>query len=373
MTPDGARPDRARPDRARPDLARVGVRGAVARALADLPPGATVLVACSGGADSLALAAAVAHWQARRGSGIAGALVVDHGWFPGSPRVAERAAQACRGLGLRPVEVLTAVGAPAVGGPEAAARDLRYAALDDAANRLAADAVLLGHTRDDQAETVLLGLARGAGARSLAGMPASRGRYRRPLLGVTRAETEMACAAEGLQPWRDPANDDPRYARARVRTAMATLEDALGPGLANALARSAEQLREDAEALDDAARDLLDRAVTRTPAPAPTEPDVRVVPEPDVRVVLELDVRVLAAAPDAVRRRALLIAARRAGSPPGRLGRSHVLAIDALIGRWRGQGEAHLPGGLRVGRRCGRLWFAPSVRSGHPGADSIQG
>ncbi len=338
-----------------PDPAVASTRTAVAAAVGDLAGGSLVLVACSGGADSLALAAATAFLAARAGRrggapGLrAGAVVVDHGWHPDSAAVADRAASRCRRLGLDPVEVITVDTAGRDGGPEAAARRARYDALEGAARRLGAAAVLLGHTADDQAETVLLGLARGSGARSLAGMasrrtsaglrrtPAEAGvEFRRPLLALRRGTTERACRASGLDPWRDPANDDPAYARPRVRAAMRTLEEALGPGIVEALVRTGEMAREDAEALESLAAELADAA--RTPGPADS-----------------YDVRRLAGAPDAVRRRALLLALRRAGAPAGSVGRSHVLAVDALVTGWRGQRPVDLPGGVVAARVCGRL------------------
>lgn len=328
------------------------VRTAVRRSLADLPPGARVLVACSGGADSLALAAATGFVAVRAGLE-AGAVVVDHAWRPDSAAVAARAAAACEGLALDPVDVVT-VDTTGTGGPEAAARRARYAALDAAARRTGAVAVLLGHTVDDQAETVLLGLGRGSGARSLAGMAARRGRLRRPLLALTRATTARACAALGLQPWDDPANADPAYTRVRVRGALHVLAEALGAGLPEALARTAELLREDADALDAYAAGLLARA-TLPEQPAATAGGDRVT---------RLDVTVLTQAPAAVRGRALLEAVRRAGAPAGSLGRRHVVAVDALVVRWHGQGPVHLPGRIVARRDCGTvLLVTPPARA----------
>ncbi|NLE71015.1 MAG: hypoxanthine phosphoribosyltransferase [Actinomycetales bacterium] len=335
-----------------PDVA--AQRAAVRAALADLAPGAAVLVACSGGADSLALAAATAFVAPRAGLR-AGAVVVDHGLQPGSAAVAERAAAQCRGLGLDPVEVVRVDVAPD-GGPEAGARTARYAALAEAAERHGAAAVLLGHTLDDQAETVLLGLARGSGARSLAGMPARRGVLRRPFLGVRRAATAHACAVLGLEPWHDPTNgpaDDPGALplRSRVRhEALPALEAVLGPGVAEALARTADQLREDADALAAAAADLLAAALA-----AGKGPPSGVGREPGEGA----SAAVLARAPDAVRRRALRDLLVRWGAPAGSLARVHVLAVDALVTDWRGQGPVSLPGGIRVARRYGRLTLAP--------------
>ncbi|QZN86054.1 tRNA lysidine(34) synthetase TilS [Cellulomonas sp. C5510] len=336
-----------------PHPAVAATRSAVAASVTDLPDGARVLVACSGGPDSLALAAATAFVAAGGGRARlrAGAVVVDHGLQPGSAEVASRAAAACRRLGLDPVEVV-AVDVTGPGGPEAAARAARADALHEVAGRLGAAAVLLGHTRDDQAEGVLLGLARGSGARSLAGMAPVRGLLRRPLLAVTREQTVAACAALGLDPWHDPTNagaapDDPRRSRVRAHV-MPVLERELGPGVAAALARSAELLREDADALDALAAQLLDRA--RAVAGAGDAPGPA-LPEPAVA----LDAAVLAAAPAALRARALRAAAVLAGSPAGALAAAHVRAVDALVTAWHGQGPVHLPGRVEASRACGRL------------------
>lgn len=321
------------------------VRLAVRRSLADIPPGGLVLVASSGGADSLALAAATA-FEAGKAGIRAGALTVDHGLQPGSTGRAAAVADRLRALAFAPVEVLTVVVGRA-GGPEAAARAARYAALDAAADRLAAAAVLLGHTRDDQAETVLLGLARGSGARSLAGMaPVSGdgGRYRRPLLDVDRATTRAACLAEGLEPWDDPHNLDPAYARARVRhRVLPVLEAELGPGVTAALARTAKLLRADAEALDSWA----DRAAAECA---------------DHSGGLLADR--LGQLPAAVRRRVLRQAALAAGSTPSDLSAGHIDAVEALVTDWRGQAWVDLPGGVRAERRCGRLHLAAADGAG---------
>ncbi len=340
-----------------PHPAVAQVRSAVRAGTADLPEGARLVVACSGGADSLALAAAVA-WLAPRSGWSAGAVVVDHGLQPGSAGVAERAAAACRDLGLGDAEVVRvdAAAAPGGPGPEGAARAARLEALRGAAARRGAAAVLLGHTRDDQAEQVLLGLARGSGARSLAGMSARNGPLRRPLLGVERATTRAACAALGLRPWDDPANADAAYARSRVRArVMPVLEDELGPGVAAALARTADQLREDAEVLEALAAELLDRAREEVAAGE-----------------VALRVAELAAAPAALRRRALRAAALEAGAPAGALTRAHVLGLDALVTGWRGQGPLHLPGHLGARRACGRLLLARRTAAPGPGGDAAR-
>ncbi|MEX2292123.1 MAG: tRNA lysidine(34) synthetase TilS [Mycobacteriales bacterium] len=317
-----------------PPPATAAVRVAVRRSLAGLA--GPVAAAVSGGADSLALAAALAF--ERPGSL---ALVVDHGLQTGSAAVAARAAEQCGGMRLQ-AHVLTAPpasrssedaqGSAAVDppkilkGPEASARTARYAALDAAVSEHGLTAVLLGHTLDDQAETVLLGLARGAGARALAGMT-DRPPYLRPLLGLPRATTGQACAEAGLDPWEDPHNRDPAYTRVRVRQrVLPVLEVELGPGIAAALARTAAQLREDVDALD-ALTPLTD------------------------------DVATLAGLPAALRVRALKRwAEQQCGAA---VTTAHLEALRALVEDWRGQGPVALPGGQRVARRGGRLASLP--------------
>nr|WP_233158345.1 tRNA lysidine(34) synthetase TilS [Actinokineospora bangkokensis] len=283
--------------------------------------GRGLVVACSGGADSLALAAAARHCADR----VAG-VVVDHGLQPGSAEVARTAAEQLRGLGLDPVRVV-AVEVTGRGGPEAAARRARYAALRAAAGE---DTVLLGHTRDDQAETVLLGLGRGSGPRSIAGMRPLDPPWARPFLGVARATTEAACAALGLTPWHDPHNDDPRYTRVRLRReVLPLLEEVLQGGVAGALARTAAQLRDDLAALDELADGLFDPALR------------------------ELPVEVVATVPAALRRRVLRRWLLASGVPE--LTDPHLRAVEALVTRWRGQGGVALPGGLEARRAHGRL------------------
>jgi tRNA(Ile)-lysidine synthase len=307
------------------------VRLAVRRVLAELEPGDLTLVACSGGADSIALAAALAY-EAPRLALRAGAVTVDHGLQSGSPERARAVAAVLAGLGLDPVEVLP-VEVGGVGGPEAAARAARYAAIAEAAARLGAGTVLLAHTLDDQAETVLLGLARGSGGRSLAGMPAAAGRYRRPLLALGRST--VRAAAQGIAVWEDPQNEDPAFARSRVRhRALPALEDSIGPGVAAALARTADLLRHDADALDAWA----ERA----------EADV-------VGADGSLDAAGLLALPVAVRTRVLRRAALAAGSAATDLAGAHIAAVDRLLTEWHGQGPLELPGRVSARRECGRL------------------
>ncbi|HEU4347994.1 MAG TPA: tRNA lysidine(34) synthetase TilS [Actinoplanes sp.] len=309
------------------------VRLAVRRALAELPAGGCVLVACSGGADSLALASATAFVAPRLGL-THGLVTVDHGLQAGSDeRAAEVAAWADK-VGFVPAEVLAVEVAGRPGGPEAAARTARYQALAGAARRHRAVAVLLGHTEDDQAETVLLALARCAGPRGLAGMPRRRDLLLRPLLDVSRADTRRACAALGLTPWDDPHNTDPAYARSRVRhDVLPALIAALGPAVVGNLARTAAQLAGDNAYLDHIAATALAES----------------------RTANGLDLEKLSGMPSAVRTRVLHAWARELGASGSALSHRHVQAMDALVTDWHGQGPASLPGGLRVARRGAEL------------------
>lgn len=324
----------------RPAAALSEVRTAVRRFLAAHHTGRAVAVACSGGADSLALAAAAVHCGRRAGLAVHG-LVVDHRLQPDSGQVARRAADTLDRLGAGPVRVLpVTVGGP--GGLEAAARRARYAALRAAAPDGAL--VLLGHTLDDQAETVLLGLGRGSGPRSVAGMREVDPPWGRPLLGVRRAVTTAACAALGLTPWADPHNADQRFRRVRLRTeVLPLLESVLSGGVAEALARTAAQLREDLDLLDDQAAALLTAALG--------DPDLA---DPDLAGALE--VAVLEPAPAAVRRRALRRWLLDAGVPE--LTDAQLRAADDLVGRWAGQGAVRLPGHVEVYRSRARLYVS---------------
>jgi tRNA(Ile)-lysidine synthase len=310
------------------------IRRAVRTALAGIE--GTVVVALSGGPDSLALAAATA-FEAPRAGIRAQAVVIDHSLQEGSDAVAAAAAEKARALGLDARVVTVEVGSD--DGPEAAARYARYAGLAAAAAEAGADAVLLGHTLDDQAETVLLGLARGAGATSLAGMAPERRdatapTWLRPLLAVRRRTTVAACAAEGLEPWTDPHNADPAYTRVRVRErVLPVLEAELGPGVAEALARTAEQLREDAAAFQDMIDETIEDIVEHAEAG------------------ISVSVAALAANPAALRNRIVRYVVESEFGVS--LTRTQTLEVARLATDWRGQGPIDLPGCLarRVGGR----------------------
>ncbi|WP_068280286.1 tRNA lysidine(34) synthetase TilS [Aldersonia kunmingensis] len=305
------------------------VRRAVRSWLADTGVSAPVAVALSGGADSLALTAAATVEAAQ-----VHALIVDHGLQADSADVAARAERAALGLGCASARVLP-VKVSGAGGLEAAAREARYAAL-----RAGVDPgipVLLGHTLDDQAETVLLGLARGSGGRSIHGMRAYDPPWGRPLLGVRRADTRQMCADLDLPVYEDPHNSAPDFVRARLRgEVLPLLEQVLGGGVAAALARTGDQLREDDDALDAITAEASRRAHAGT----------------------DLDTAVLADEPAALRRR--IIRAWLLDGGARAVTSKHLHAVDDLVMKWRGQGGVAVGGGapgvrLVASRRRGRL------------------
>ncbi|GAA1336383.1 tRNA lysidine(34) synthetase TilS [Arthrobacter roseus] len=319
-----------------------------------------ILVACSGGPDSLALAF-IASFFASRGDYRVGAVVVDHGLQDVSAKVAATTATKLQDLGLSPVEVRTVTVAQTGMGPEAAARSSRYNALDAAIEEHGAVAVLLGHTLDDQAEQVLLGLARGSGTRSLAGMPARRGKYLRPFLELRRHETLEICDLENLDPWHDPTNTDPRFARTRVRSdILPLLEDQLGPGIAEALYRSSKILAQDAQYLDSLAQDHYVR--------------MRTVDEGEIHLS-EVELREL---PASLRQRimALAVAELTGSRPPF----ERLMAAESLLKRQGSAGPVEVGGHVRVyreslsqrvpraGRACGTLVFIKNPKIKTPGA-----
>lgn len=306
--------------------------------------GDLVLVACSGGADSLALAAGLAFEGPKLGLRI-GAVIIDHGIQPETAMVAKDTSRQLAELGFPLVEIVT-VEVGAVGGLEAAARAARYEAIDELAAAHNAKFVLLGHTLGDQAETVLLGLARGSGARSLSGMAELTGRYLRPLLSVTRRETVEVCDATDLTFWDDPHNSDERFSRVRVReNVLPVLEKELGPGIAESLARTADQLREDADALDQLAESAY-RAVSRLTSSS-----------------IELSIDGLSELPEAIRYRVIRIAGNVLD---GHFHRTHVLEIDRLLTNWHGQKPLTVPG-VRV-ERAGENIVLKSTKTLKPGA-----
>jgi tRNA(Ile)-lysidine synthase len=328
------------------DPAVAAVRLAVRRSLSAVAmPGGPVLVACSGGADSLALLAATVFEARKVGVSVVG-VTVDHGLQEGSAEHAGRVVEQMAALGADETASIRVTVDPGSWGIEAGAREARYAALSQLAAHFGSSLVLLGHTLDDQAENVLLGLARGSGGRSLQGM---RGYFRgsagtgfaRPLLGLTRAQTESACTAEGIEWWDDPQNADPRFTRSRVRhSVIPTLERELGPGIAEALARTGEQLRDD--------MDFIESFELEAYARARTDDGIDLLRIDDVG--------------DAIRSRCVRRAAIDQGAIASELTRAHVLAVLALLGH-KGK-EVQLPGHVTAYVEDAVLRFRSTARDG---------
>jgi len=316
------------------------IRLAVRSELEDISAGDSVLVAASGGADSSALAAALL-LECKSKSIKVIALIIDHGLQRNSADVTHETKRTLTKIGYENIEIRR-VTVEITDGLEASARRARYQALSDVANSHNAVAVFLGHTRDDQAETVLLGLSRGSGSRSLSGMAARVDRYRRPLLSITRAQTEAACEEAGIKFWQDPHNQSMEFTRVRVReVVLPTMEREIGPGISDALARSAKLLRDDADALDHLSDEIFSKL---DPA--------------------SLDISKLESQPRAIRTRILRRAIYLAGAPQGSLSADHVEPVEALITAWKGQGPISLPGGVTVARISGRLSLSKSGGQG---------
>jgi tRNA(Ile)-lysidine synthase len=306
------------------------VRNAVRTWLENLEAGDSILVAVSGGADSLALAHALSIEAKEFVVSVIG-VTIDHQLQEASGAQAEKVKAQLKEFGVDCIVKKVTVNIK--DGLEASARKARYEALQEVAQEHNAVAVFLGHTRDDQAETVLLGLARGSGTRSLSGMAHHNGLYIRPLLEITRIQNEQYCAELKLQYWNDPHNQNREFSRVRVRNdALPALEKSIGPGISEALARSAHLLRDDADALDYWAK----------------------------REEIHLDLADLECAhleelPRAIRTRIIRAAVYAAGAPAGTVTMEHVSAVEALICAWNGQGALNLPGGVKVERISGRL------------------
>jgi len=309
----------------------VAIRNAVKPHLARLEAGDKVLVAVSGGADSLALASAILT-ESKEFAITPIAVTIDHQLQGGSGAQAEKVENQLKEMGYGKV-LLQKVVVTTESGLEAGARDARYQALSTCAAQEKATKVFLGHTRDDQAETVLLGLARGSGTRSLSGMAIENGIYIRPLLQITREETVLACNEVGVEPWNDPHNGSTEFSRVRVRTEiLPVMEEKLGPGIAAALSRSASILRDDADALDAIAQTEISHSD-----------------------LANLDCEHLATLARAIRSRVLRAAIYAAGAPSGSITADHLAGVEALVTSWRGQGPLSLPGGVKVERISGRL------------------
>lgn len=309
----------------------VAIRNAVRPYLESCEAGDKVIVAVSGGADSLALAYAILKECEPLAITPVG-VTINHQLQESATEQAARTEKQLREMGFHEVHIKKVV-VDTKSGIEAGARDARYSALSESAQEAEATKVFLGHTRDDQAETVLLGLARGSGTRSLSGMASTNGIYVRPLLHVTREETELACAELGISFWVDPHNSNKEFSRVKVRhEVLPVMERELGPGISAALARSAALLRDDADALDSIASSEM------------AHMDLS-----------NLDCQHLEGLARAIRTRILRAAIYAQGAPSGSISADHIASCEALVTSWRGQGAISLPGGVKVERISGRL------------------
>ena len=311
--------------------ALLDVRNAARKFLVDLKPAERVLVGCSGGADSLALTYALFQESQVLNFELV-PVIVDHDLQPGSADVAAQTRNLLASWGIKNI-FLGKAHVVMSDGLEASARRARYQIFGQALETFPAQKFFLAHTLNDQAETVLLGLARGSGPKSLSGMSEINEKYVRPLLNISREITEQACREVGIDYWNDPHNNNEEFTRVRVRkNLLPMMEQQLGPGIAKALARSAELMREDVQALDQwAAQEFAKLDPTNLEA----------------ALLLEL--------PKAVRSRVLRLALYAAGAPAGSLSAEHLAPVEALLTDWKGQGEVSLPGGVKVSRISGRL------------------
>ncbi len=322
-------------------LVRHAVRATLA---AHTKPGHKVLVAVSGGADSMALAVALEFEAKKLGVEIA-AAVIDHSLQKNSSRVAANTSKQLLELGFGEVYVHK-VSVGQKGGPEAAAREARYSALETLRKKTKANFVVLGHTASDQAETVLLGLVRGSGPKSLSGMSEKAGTLLRPLLSVERASTEQFCKDSHIKFWSDPHNKNTKYLRVLIRNrVLPFLEKQLGGSVSKSLTRTSNQLREDHEYLDQEALKKFSKLAKVS------------------RSTLSFDAARLSKLPTAIMNRVIKISLDSLG---GESSRTHVLAVANIILSWHGQKPLSLPG-VRVVRRSNTITFSQSGASSGSG------
>lgn len=318
----------------------IELQNAVQNLLKDLDPGDLVLVGCSGGADSLALV-----WTTsvvgKRLELKTGAVIVDHQLISESNDVAQNAKKQCEELGIEKVIIKKVEVNQTNEGLEAAARIARYEAFENVLHETNAKVILLAHTQDDQAETVLMRLTRGSGAKSLSGMSAISGKYLRPFLHLRKKIVHDSLDVIGMKAWQDPANFDNQYLRVKVRQElMPKLIEVLGEGAISSLDKTSQLLRLDNQALDDLAQKFVD-----------AQDDVK---------KNGLKVKELENIPEAIRTRVLKICAVASGVHPGPFSFEHIEAIDALVKNWHGQGNVDLPGFIQATRVDGSLRFISS-------------
>ena len=304
----------------------INLQNAVNHLLKNFEPADNILVACSGGADSLALAWTSQVVAKRLGLNLI-CVIIDHQLIKESAQVALEAKIKCENFGIEKVVIKQIEVKENKEGLEAAARKARYEAFEQLTIEFEAKAVLLAHTQDDQAETMLMRLTRGSGAKSLSAMKEVSGKYLRPFLHIRKFELVNALEKEGITYWQDPANTDYKFLRAKVRhELMPKLIEVLGQSAIESLDKTSDLLKEDNDALDLIAQENYEK------------------------LNKELKVENLEEYPAAIRKRIIKIAALEAGVISGPFSYEHIEAIDALVTNWRGQGNVDLPGFIQASR-----------------------
>ena len=318
----------------------IEMQNAVQNLLKEFDAGDYVLVGCSGGADSLALV-----WTTlvvgKRLELKVGAIIVDHQLIPESNDVALNAKKQCEELGIQEVIIKKVNVEHNHEGLEAAARIARYEAFENVLHETNAQAILLAHTQDDQAETVLMRLTRGSGAKSLSGMAQVSGKYLRPFLHLRKKLVHDSLDLIGLKAWQDPANTDHQFLRVKVRQVlMPKIVEVLGESAISSLDKTSQLLRLDNQALEELAQQFFE-----------SQKDVK---------TNGLEISELEKLPEAIRTRVLKIFAIASGVHPGPFSFEHIEAIDALVKNWHGQGNVDLPGFIQATRVDGSLRFVAS-------------
>jgi tRNA(Ile)-lysidine synthase len=317
----------------------INLQNAVDNLLKDFEPADNILVACSGGADSLALAWTSQVITKRIGLNLI-AVIIDHQLIKESSQVAQDAKKKCEDFGIEKVVIKQIEVKDDKDGLEAAARKARYEAFEELVNEFNAKAVLLAHTQDDQAETMLMRLTRGSGAKSLSAMKEVSGNYLRPFLHIRKQVLVDALEKENISYWQDPANTNYKFLRAKVRhELMPKLIEVLGDSAIDSLDRTSGLLKEDNEALESIALESYEK------------------------LNKELKVQELEKLPTAIRKRVIKIAALNSGVTPGPFSFEHIEAIDALVTNWRGQGNVDLPGFIQASRVDQTIRFISSRKT----------
>lgn len=320
----------------------IEMQNAVQNLLKNFDAGDYVLVGCSGGADSLALVWTTSVVGKRLELKV-GAIIVDHQLFPESNDVALNAKKQCEELGIQEVIIKKVNVEHNHEGLEAAARIARYEAFENVLHETNAQAILLAHTQDDQAETVLMRLTRGSGAKSLSGMAQVSRKYLRPFLHLRKKLVHDSLDLIGLKAWQDPANTDHQFLRVKVRhELMPKIIEVLGESAISSLDKTSQLLRLDNQALEELAQQFFE-----------SQKDVK---------TNGLEISELEKLPEAIRTRVLRIFAIASGVHPGPFSFEHIEAIDALVKNWHGQGNVDLPGFIQATRVDHSIRFIPSKR-----------